>query len=193
MELTVEGKARPEGSKPRALRRDGLVPAVLYGHKGTESVEFTLPAKVVETLLKQPSLGNRLISLDLPDASWSGRTLLREVQTHPWKAFPYHLSFFSVENQTKVEVEVPLHFVGTAVGVTSGGILEALLSSLKVVCKPDAIPEAIEVDVTDLQVGQGLQVSDLTVPDGIQVQISPSQLIVGVQESRMTRTAAATA
>ena len=95
--------------------------------------------------------------------------------------------------RSKVEVEVPLRFVGTAVGVTSGGILEALLSSLKVICKPDAIPESIEVDVSGLDVGQGLQVSDLTVPDGVQVQISPSQLIVGVQESRMTRTAAATA
>ncbi len=187
MELTVEGKARPEGSKPRALRREGLVPAVLYGHKGTESVAFMIDFKSVETLLKQPSLGNRLISLALPD--WSGKTLLREVQTHPWKNDPHHLSFFSVENQKKVEVEVPLRFVGVPVGVTKGGILEALLTSLKVVCKPDGIPESIEVDVTALDVGQGLQVSDLQLPEGLQVLISPSQLLVGVQESRATRTA----
>lgn len=187
MELTVEGKARPEGRKPRALRREGLVPAVLYGHKGTESVAFMIDCKSVETLLKQPSLGNRLISLSLPD--WNGKTLLREVQTHPWKNDPHHLSFFSVENQKKVEVEVPLRFVGTAVGVTKGGILEALLTSLKIICKPDAIPESIEVDVAGLDVGQGLQVSDLQLPDGIQILISPSQLIVGVQESRATRTA----
>jgi len=189
MELTVEGKTRPTDRTPRAMRREGLVPAVIYGHKGTDSIAFTMEAKAVETLLKQPSLGNRLISVNLPEQSWTGKALLREVQTHPWKNEPYHLSFFAVENQASVEVSVPINFTGNAVGVQKGGILETLLNTLKVKCKPDAIPERLDIDVSHLDVGQGLQVADLNLPEGIESQISLTQLIVGVQESRATRTA----
>ena len=91
MELAVECQKRAEGSKPNALRRSGLIPAVLYGHKGSESSSLTIKAKTVEHLLKKHAVNNTLIDLSIPDLSWSGKTLLREVQVHPWKGYPYHL------------------------------------------------------------------------------------------------------
>ncbi|HBE21572.1 MAG TPA: 50S ribosomal protein L25 [Cyanobacteria bacterium UBA11149] len=97
MEVTVECQKRAEGSKPRALRRDGLIPATLYGHKGAESESLTVDAKTVETLLKNSKVNDTVIQLEIPDLSWSGKVLLREVQVHPWKrANVYHLSFFAV-------------------------------------------------------------------------------------------------
>lgn len=99
MELKIEGQKRVEGSKPNALRRDGLIPAVLYGHNGAESVQFTLDAKDVGILLKRVTVKKTVIQLNVPDLSWSGKTLLQEVQRHPWKDYPYHLSFFSVEGK----------------------------------------------------------------------------------------------
>ncbi|HEY9653455.1 MAG TPA: 50S ribosomal protein L25/general stress protein Ctc [Coleofasciculaceae cyanobacterium] len=168
MEVTVECQKRPEGSKPRALRRSGLVPAVLYGHQGTESVELTLKAKVAETLLKQATVNNTLIQLDIPELPWKGSTLLREVQTHPWKSKEvYHLSFFSVAAHGAIDVEVPLHFVGEAVGVKAGGVLEPVITQIRVHCDPDKIPESVNVDVSNLGIGESLQINQLVLPEGI--------------------------
>jgi large subunit ribosomal protein L25 len=85
MELTVECQKREPGSKPRALRRSGLIPANLYGHKGTESIALTVKAKTAEHLLKEASINNTLIQVNIPEIRWRGKTLLREVQTNPAK------------------------------------------------------------------------------------------------------------
>ena len=96
MPITVEGHKRTEGSQPRALRREGLIPAVLYGHNGAESVQLTLDAKTVELLQKKATVNKTVVELNIPDLSWNGKTVIHELQTHPWKGFPYHVSFFSL-------------------------------------------------------------------------------------------------
>lgn len=96
MSVTLECQKRPEGSKPKALRRQGLVPAVLYGHNGTESIALTLPAKTAENLLKQVNVSKTVIDVSIPDLAWQGKALLQEVQAHPWRNYLYHLSFFAV-------------------------------------------------------------------------------------------------
>ncbi|MBD1810489.1 50S ribosomal protein L25/general stress protein Ctc [Microcoleus vaginatus DQ-U2] len=181
MELTVECQKRAEGSKANALRRSGLIPAVLYGHKGSESISLTIKAKTVEHLLKKHVVNNALIDLSIPDLSWSGKTLLREVQVHPWKGYPYHLSFFSVATQDSLEVELPLRFVGEAVGVKlEGGILDTVLTQLPAKCKPDSIPEAIEVDISNLKVGDAVHIHELVLPAGVEALGEPDQVVVTV-------------
>ncbi|MCC3432781.1 MULTISPECIES: 50S ribosomal protein L25/general stress protein Ctc [unclassified Microcoleus] len=181
MEIAVECQKRAEGSKPNALRRSGLIPAVLYGHKGSESISITVKAKTVETLLKKHAVNNTLIDLSIPELSWSGKTLLREVQVHPWKGFPYHLSFFSVATQDSLEVEVSLHFVGESVGVKlEGGMLETVLTQIAVKCKPDSIPDAIEVDISNLKVGDALHIHELVLPAGAEALGDPTQVVVTV-------------
>lgn len=185
MELAVECQKRAEGSKPNALRRSGLIPAVLYGHKGAESVALTVKAKTVETLLKKHVVNNALIDLSIPDLSWSGKTLLREVQVHPWKGYPYHLSFFAVGSQESLEVEVSLNFVGESVGVKmGGGILDTVLTQLAVKCKPDSIPETIEVDISNLNVGDALHIHELVLPAGVVAVGEPNQVVVSVLGSQ---------
>ena len=78
MELTLECQKRVEGSKPNALRREGLIPAVVYGHNGAESIAFTVKAKKVEHLLRDATVNNTLIDLNIPEIPWSGKALLRE-------------------------------------------------------------------------------------------------------------------
>lgn len=186
MDVIVECQKRPEGSKPRALRRSGLVPAVLYGHKGAESVALTLTAKTAETLLKKATVNNTLVQVNIPDISWSGKALLREVQAHPWKRTSlYHLSFFSVAAQDSLDVAVPLHFVGEAVGVKQdGGVLDPQLTELQVQCAPDNIPESIEIDVSNMQVGDTLRVGELVLPAGIVPLIEPGEAVVTVAAQR---------
>lgn len=181
MELTIECQKRETGSKPKALRRAGLIPAVLYGHQGAESVSLTVYAKTVKNLLKEGAVNNTLIQLNVPDLSWSGKTLLREVQKHPWKNYPYHLSFFAVGSQESIEVEIPLHFVGEAPGVkVEGGILDPVITELKVQCAPNSIPDAIEIDVSGMQLGDSLLVNQIVLPEGVTTLNDPDQPVVTV-------------
>jgi large subunit ribosomal protein L25 len=178
MELTLDCKKRPEGSKPNALRRQGLLPAVLYGHKGTESVSLTVDAKTVQMLLRKASVNNTLIQLNVTDLPWRGQTLLREVQSHPWRGDIYHLSFFSVAAQESLQVTVPLHFVGTPIGVKNeGGALDTVLTEVELSCAPDNIPESIEVDVSNLHVGESLHIDQLVLPASVEA-IGGSDVVV---------------
>ena len=181
MELTIECQKRPEKTNPNTLRRNGLIPAVLYGHNGAESISLTMKAKSAETLLKKASINSTIIDLNIPELSWSGKTLLREVQSHPAKGFIYHLSFFSVAAQTSVEVEIPLHYVGEAVGVKlNGGMLDPVMTQLQVQCPPDQIPDAIEIDVSALMVGDALHIRELGLPAGVTAIGDPNQVVVSV-------------
>jgi len=181
MELKIDCQPRPEGSKPNSLRRAGQLPAVLYGHKGAESIALTIPMKQAELMLRDASLNNTLIQVNIPDLSWTGKALLREVQTHPWRGTPYHISFFAVAAQDSLEVDVPLHFVGIAKGIKEGGgSLDPSLSSLHVKCAPDSIPEQIEIDVSDLGVGDALHIGEITLPPGVIALGEPSRTVVSV-------------
>lgn len=97
MSLTIECQKRADNSKPRALRREGLIPATLYGHNGAESVALTVDHKAVTTLLRHAKENDTVIEVQIPDLNWRGQALIREIQAHPWKRNLYHLSFFAVK------------------------------------------------------------------------------------------------
>jgi len=179
MAITVECQKRPEGSKPKALRRSGEIPANLYGHKGTESISLTINAKTVERLLKRASVNNTLIDLNITDAPWRGKALIRELQLHPAKGTPYHLSFFAVAGHGDTNVEVRLRFQGDAVGVKQeGGVLDTVVTELQVSCAPENIPEFIDIDVSNLKIGDSLSISDISFPDGVTPLAEPERVIV---------------
>ncbi len=194
MTFTIECKQRPEGSKTKALRRSGEIPANLYGHQGTESVALAMDAKTVEDLLRKASINNTLIELKVTDIPWEGKTLLREVQTHPVKGTPYHLSFFAVAGHGETTVEVPLRFVGDAIGVKQeGGVLDTALNELQVSCEPDNIPQAIEINISHLHVGQSLHLHEVVLPEGVRIPGEKEQLVVQVLQTRASTEAAQSA
>jgi large subunit ribosomal protein L25 len=194
MELTIECQTRPSGSKPNALRREGLTPAVLYGHNGTESVALTLNTRAAEILVKKASLNNTMIQINVPDLPWSGKALLREVQSHPWRGSLYHLSFFSVGTHASVQVTVPLHFVSEAIGVKqNGGTLDTVLNELEVVCSPNDVPESIEIDVANMDVGDALHVHELALPTGVTVVGEADRVVVSILGSKTAQSGDATA
>ncbi|MBC7824085.1 MAG: 50S ribosomal protein L25/general stress protein Ctc [Candidatus Parcubacteria bacterium] len=185
MQITIDCHKRAAGSKPNALRRSGQIPAVLYGHKGTESLELTIDAKKAELLVRDASVNNTLIDVSIPELPWTGKALLREIQVHPWKRYLYHLSFFSVSAESVLEITVPLHFVGEAYGVKQeSGVMESELTELTVKCLPDRIPESIEIDVTDLKVGDALHVHELPLPEGVTAQGEASRVVVMISATR---------
>jgi large subunit ribosomal protein L25 len=185
MQITIDCHKRAAGSKPNALRRSGQIPAVLYGHKGNESLELTIDAKKAEFLVRDASVNNTLIDINVPEVPWTGKALLREIQVHPWKRYLYHLSFFSVSAESVLEITVPLHFVGEAYGVKQeSGVMESELTELTVKCLPDRIPQSIEIDVTDLKVGDALHVHELPLPEGVTAQGEASRVVVMISATR---------
>ncbi|MBC6418214.1 MAG: 50S ribosomal protein L25/general stress protein Ctc [Prochloron sp. SP5CPC1] len=180
MTITVKCQTRQEDSKPRALRRQGLIPATLYGHDGAASISLTLDGKEAQNLLKKASVNNTLIDLNIPEIDWNGKTLIREVQAHPWKRTLYHLSFFSVAAQKKIKVAVQLKMVGQALGVKKGGLIEQTISEIEVECSPDNIPESIEIDMSQLDIGTRLHVGELELPPGVSALGDPSTTIFSI-------------
>ncbi|MBD1913028.1 MULTISPECIES: 50S ribosomal protein L25/general stress protein Ctc [unclassified Leptolyngbya] len=192
MELTLECKTRPENAKPNAIRRGGQIPAVLYGHNGTESVALVVEGREAERLMKKAVINNTVITVNVPEISWSGKTLLREVQTHPSKGSLYHLSFFSFAAHGSIDIKLPIHFVGISEGVKSyGGMLDTVINELPVQGQPDRMPDFIEVDVTNMAVGDAINVGALNLPEGVQTQLDPETIIVSVLQGRPDAGAAA--
>jgi large subunit ribosomal protein L25 len=180
MQVSVECQKRPEGTKPRALRREGFIPAALYGHNGAESVSLVIKEKDAHLLLKTASVNNTLVDVNIQEDSWTGKALIREVQAHPWKRTLYHLSFFSVAAQGTVEVVVPLKLVGQSIGVKQGGIIEQVVTEVNVLCPPDLIPEVIDIDMTSLKMGGSVSVGDLVLSEGIVCKDDPSKTILSI-------------
>jgi large subunit ribosomal protein L25 len=180
MQVNVECQKRPEGSKPRALRREGWIPAALYGHNGKESISLVIKEKDAHYLLKTASVNNTLVEVNIPEVPWNGKALIREVQAHPWKRTLYHLSFFSVAAHGKVEVVVPLKLTGHSIGVKQGGIVEQMVTEVNVECSPSLIPEVIDIDMSSLKIGASVSVGDLVLPDGVVCKDDPNKTILSI-------------
>lgn len=147
----------------RKLRRTGKVPAVVYGH-GEETRPLAIDALELEKLLHGISVENTLVSLALPGGG-TADVLIRDVQTHPVKANVIHVDFLQIHANEAVKVHVPVRLVGTPVGVhDDGGVLDVELHDLEIECLPADIPEAAEVDVSALRIGESLRVRDVSLP-----------------------------
>jgi large subunit ribosomal protein L25 len=187
MDLAIECQKRPADSKPNALRRDGKIPAVLYGHNGTDSVSLTIDAKAASLLVRDASLNNTLIQVNVPDLPWSGKALLREIQAHPWKRTLYHISFFSVSSHEYIDVTVPLHFVGESIGVKrDGGSIDTATTELQVRCAPNLIPESISIDISALGLGDSLSVHEIPLPEGVAALDDPDRVVVAIFGGKAT-------
>ena len=190
MELTIDCTQRAADEKPKKLRREGTLPAVLYGHDGSNSVALKLSNYQAEALLRRATVNKSVITVNVTDIPWSGKVILREVQTHPWKNKLHHLSFFSIASQSEIEVSMPINFVGDAIGVTDkGGTLDMVMTEIQLKCPPDAIPQSLDVDVSQMNIGDALHVGEITLPKGSSVAADPAQLVVSVLAPR-TMTAA---
>ncbi|AFZ37043.1 LSU ribosomal protein L25P [Stanieria cyanosphaera PCC 7437] len=180
MSITVECQKRPEGSKPNALRREGFIPAALYGHNGTESVSLTIDAKDAQTLLKNAAVNNTLVDLSIPELPWNGKALIREVQVHPWKKTLHHLSFFSVAAHGTLELVVPIKIVGEAAGIKQGGILEQMMTELNISCTAENIPESIEINISQFEIGSNLTVGDVILSEGVTALDESDRIVVAI-------------
>ncbi len=188
---TLSATLRSESGKgaARALRRAGSVPAVIYGHK-REPMSLAVSTRELERLLERISAENTVVELSI-DGKIS-RTLIREIQKHPFKKQLVHVDFQELVAGELITVNVPLVLVGVSVGVRSfGGILDQTMRELEVSVDPSAIPNHIDVDVSALGVGDSVHVRDLKLPAGVTVLTDADASVVVVAAPKVNATDAA--
>ena len=183
-DITLATEKRTElGSRPSGrLRRQGKVPAVVYG-LDTDSVSITVPSRELQHILAGESGANTLITLDVDGESVL--TLARQIHRHPTRGELVHVDFIRISRDTAVSAEIPVHLLGEPTGVRDGGLLEQLLFNLTVEALPGNIPVAIEIDVTALAIGDQLRVEDLPLPDGVVTHAESDFVIAQVAAPRI--------
>lgn len=168
----------------RKLRQNGRLPAVLYG-RDMESIHLSLDAHDTEYLFRNISVDNTIVEVAIEGEKETHQTLVREIQSHPWKATLMHVDFLRIQKGVAVEMDVPLHLNGIPVGVRlGGGVIEQVIHDLPIRCIPSNIPESIEVDITHMDLNDVLHVADITFGEGIEVMVAPERTICSIAQPK---------
>jgi large subunit ribosomal protein L25 len=169
--LVAEPRAETGKGVARKLRVAGRIPGVLYG-RGREARPLTVDPRALERVLHESGAGmNTLVELRVGGDAMT--VLVKEIQRDPVRGSYLHADFFALDLTQKVDVQVPIHFVGKAHGVEMGGVVDHPLRELELECLPRAIPEFIEVDVSHLDIGDSIHVRELTLPEGVELKTDP--------------------
>ncbi len=175
---------RPRGSRAvRRLRREGKIPAVIYG-RGTDPLPVAVLARELRAALNTEAGANQLLSLDTGAGTYLA--LAREMQRHPVAQTVAHVDFVIVRRDEVISADVPLSLVGEAIEVHHGdGLVEQQMFTLPIHALPTAIPSSLEADISGLTIGGQVRVSDLTLPQGVTTDIDPETAIVIGQPPRV--------
>ena len=176
--LVVESRENTGKGANRKLRAAGRIPAILYG-QGRASVPLTVDPRALERVLKAGG-ANTLLDLTVEGRTDLGSpvALVKELQRHPIRGTIQHADLYQVDLTKTVEVEVPIHLVGKAKGVDFGGIVEHSLREVALECLPRSIPASIEVDITNMEVGDVIHVRDIALPPGVSLMSDPDLGVV---------------
>ena len=164
------------------MRREGLVPAVIYG-KSEPNQNIKVNAKEFAALLKDSASEHILVDLDLEGSK--KLALLQDVQHDPLSGAFLHADFHAVSATETVHAVVRVEPKGDAPGLKLGGLLEILIHELTVACLPEDLPEVIEVDVSSLGLGQAVHVGEISLPKGVKCEMDPSLVVALVTEPKV--------
>jgi large subunit ribosomal protein L25 len=174
VEIQIEPREAGTKGKTKRLRRDGKLPGVFYGPKA-QTVPLEVDRKDFMSRVADLE-GSHLIRIKSGSPLLADKVaLVKEMQFHPVTGEVLHADFYEVDLSAKIRVKVPLHFVGKAVGVVRGGILQPIVREVEVECLPMDIPEFFNVEVSELDIGDSLHVTGLAMPEGV-VAASDSDL-----------------
>lgn len=177
--ITLVGEQRQRSGKgtAREARRNGRIPAIIYGDK-EEPVSITVERRILEQELGKSGFFIRLLDVDIDGAKY--RVLPRDTQYHPVTDAPMHVDFLRYSADRKITVEVPVHFLNEAdsPGLKSGGVINIVRHTIAVLCTADQIPDAFEVDLAGLGIGDSVHASTLALPQGVELNIAERDFTV---------------
>ena len=167
-QLTLPAEARDRAGKgaSRALRREGRVPAVVYGEK-QNPLSIHVEEKLLSKMLSTGHFMNTVVMIDV--GGDSTRTLPKAIDFHPVSSRPIHVDFLRISEHTKVHVAVPLRFDNedASPGLKRGGVLNAVIHELEIVCDAASIPSEIHISLEGLDIGDSVHISQVKLPDGV--------------------------
>lgn len=153
----------------RALRREGRIPAILYGQKA-DTIMLSIDFKEFELIVKKANIGSVLLNLHIQNGKTITRpAMIKELQTNPVTGAFLHIDFYEIDMQRKITVSVPVVTRGKSAGVEEGGLLQIVRREIELFCLPTAIPESIEVDITDLTIGDSIHVQEIALPSEVEL------------------------
>ncbi len=189
--ITLKVQARDGVGKgpARGLRRQGLVPAVVYG-RGREPQPVAVEAGALSAALHTHAGMNVLIDLVVPNGGDPTVVIVKDTQRDIFRKNLIHVDFHAISLTETLEMHVPVILKGVAKGVAEGGVVEQHLREVLVECLPTQVPEQFELDVTELLVGRSLHASDLVVPERVKLVTPPDEVVVTIVAPRVVEEAA---
>lgn len=179
LNLEVERRTGKGKGAARRLRRNGQVPAVVYGIR--EPASLAVSPKELERVLATRAGANVIVQLNVAgDARGERPVLIKDLQRDPMKGRILHADFLEIRMDRKIGVSVPIVLRGEAPGIKQGGVLSQLLRELEVECLPIAIPEEIAVDVSGVNLNGVVHVRDIALPEGVDLMTDPEEPILTV-------------
>ncbi|MBN1517693.1 50S ribosomal protein L25 [Candidatus Sumerlaeota bacterium] len=182
-QLTIEPRSTAGKGAGRRLRREGKIPAIIYG-ADNEPKSAAVNAHDVEYVLSHDIRDNPMVTAKWKQGDGEIRALIKDVQRHPVTGQILHADLMRLTLDKQMTFSVRVELVGTPVGVRQGGSLEHLLNSITVRCLPDQAPALVAADITALRVGQKLTVADLTIPEGLEVVEHMDDAVAVVKATR---------
>lgn len=168
MNLKASQREAVGNGPSRVLRRDGKIPAILYGPK-TESIKLAIDRLELEPIMKSGAVAQTLLKLKIEGVDSVRNVMIKEMQKHPVSRTVLHLDLYEVSMDQKIKVMVPVVTTGKSAGVEVGGMLQLIRRELEVFCLPDQIPENITIDITALEIGDSFHVEDLPLEDAVEI------------------------
>jgi len=180
VELTATARETKGNGPARRLRREGWVPAVLYG-PGAETKQLSVAVRDLEHVVQKGNIRRTIFSLSIQNGgSVTKLAVIKEIQTHPVNGQYLHVDFYEIDMNRKLRVMVPVLPKGKAKGEEFGGMMQIIEREIEVFCLPQAIPESLELDVSGLGIGDTLHIKDIALPPGVELPPGENYTVVTV-------------
>ncbi|MCP4344953.1 MAG: 50S ribosomal protein L25/general stress protein Ctc [Desulfobacterales bacterium] len=180
LELKANIRTATGKGQARSLRREGKMPAVFYGPLA-EPLMLSVGMNNFENVMKKSKRGQVLFNLSLQDGEkFTKSVMIKELQTHPVSRNLLHVDFYEVPDDRKIRVKVPVVTKGKSKGVEFGGLLQIIRRELEVLCYPKHVPELIEIDVTDLDVGDAVHVREISLEGDVEIPADVNFTVVTI-------------
>jgi len=184
--LELKAVTRTDAGKgqARTLRREGRLPAVLYG-PNTDPVMLSVDTSELEDILKGGGAGQAVLNITVDGGKKTHTAMIKELQASPLSREYIHVDFYEVDMKRKINVMVPVTTTGKCIGIEMGGMIQLIRRELEVLCLPGEIPESIEIDITELNIGDSVHVKDVKLDGDVEIPHDVDFTILTILSAKM--------
>jgi large subunit ribosomal protein L25 len=184
LEITANTRTSAGNGPSRVLRREGNIPAVLYGPE-SQSIHLSIASVDLEHALKKASSNQIIFNMAIQNGHIENRTaMIKEIQIHPISRNFLHVDFYEISKDRKITVNVPVVVKGKAKGIEDGGMLQIIEREIEVLCLPFEVPESISIDITELGIGDSIHVKDIKAAENIELAGDKNDTILTILSTK---------